>query len=300
MSIDAGSIDDLLTQTKPSNLPNSEDLNDNNSNDSADSDYGIDKEDEIESKEVEKSQEDNDESDTKQERNFDDYGNEKAAPKTYTEDEVNERINKAVRERLSRANNQSTQPTNQQQQQVQQQAQDFEYDPNSDGNWQQQLEQFVEQTFSKMTQRQAQKHQQEQERVSEAEFVDKFSSGMDRFHDFKDVVGNQPITDPMTLALRGITDPAAFIYAASKRHPAELERISKIKDPYSQMVQVGRLEERMRKRAEGTKAPRPIGRSSEDSTMNYVDKKTKEDSIEDLITKSEQKKLAKIRQLRGK
>ncbi len=39
------------------------------------------------------------------EKNVDDYGNPKAAPRTYTEDEVNEKINKAIRELKKVASN---------------------------------------------------------------------------------------------------------------------------------------------------------------------------------------------------
>jgi hypothetical protein len=297
MSTDLGNIDELLTQQKPVASQQQEQNNDNyNDDNSTDNDYSNDSNDEVKSEREQTTSRDSNETDTHEERNIDDYGNEKAASKVYTEDEVNERINKAVRERLARANHQANQQPVQQQQQNQQ----VDYNSEADGDWQQQLEQFVEQTFSKMTQKQAQKHQQEIEKAAEAEFADKFSAGMERFHDFIEVVESKPITVPMTMALRGIKDPAAFVYAASKRHPQELERISKLKDPYSQMVEVGKLEERMRKRAEGTTAPRPIGRSQEDSTMSYETKKAKEESIEDMIQKSEQKRIAKMRQLRGK
>ena len=297
MTTDTSSIDDILTQSQPIGAPSTpEQIDDNYNDETNDSDYDSVAEDKV--KDSQESKGDEHES-SNTEQNSDEYGNEKPSPRMYTEEEHREIVNKTVRERLARGNNQSNQPTNQQQ--LQQKAGDFEYDPEGEGNWQQQLEQFVEQTFTKMTQKQAQMHQQQVEQQAEAEFVDKFSSGMERFHDFRDVVSAQPITDPMTLALRGVGDPAAFIYAASKRHPGELERISKLRDPYSQMVEMGKLEERMRKKPEGTRAPRPIGRTKEDTTMQNMDKKSpKEDSIEDLIAKSEQKKIAKIRQLRGK
>ena len=61
-------------------------------------------------------------------------------------------------------------------------------------------------------------------------------------------------------------DPAAFIYAAAKTQAPELERISKLSDPYSQAVELGRLEERMRKsRASVSGAPRPIDQIKGDS-----------------------------------
>jgi len=304
MTNEVSSIDDMLTQsqnpgTTTPQAPEQESDYDNYSDNDSNIDNSNLSNSEIETSDNEDSHRDEQQENDSQTRQYDDYGNEKQGSKTYTEDEVNERINKAVRERLARANNHANQQPAQQQQ-IQQQAQGFEYNPESDGNWQQQLEAFVEQTFQKMTQKTAQRQQQEMERIAESEFLDKFSSGMERFNDFKDVVGSQPISDPMALALRGINDPAAFIYAASKRNPQELERIYKLKDPYSQMVEIGKLEERMRKRPQGTNAPRPLGRSHEDAPMKYVDKSKKEDSIEDMIHKAEQKKLEKLRKIRGK
>ena len=82
----------------------------------------------------------------KKRNDYDDYGNTKTPPRTYTEEEVNERINKAVRERLSRGDNTNQQPT---QQQVVQQAQGFEYNPDSEESWEGQLEKFVRRTVSK-------------------------------------------------------------------------------------------------------------------------------------------------------
>jgi hypothetical protein len=98
----------------------------------------------------------------------------------------------------------------------------------------------------------------------------------------------------MTLALRGMNDPAAFIYAASKREPQEIERISKLRDPYARMVEMGKLEERMRRNKPITKAPKPLGRTQEDLGIPQS-KKSKEPTIEDLIAKADAKKLANIR-----
>jgi len=236
------------------------------------------------------------EDDHKKEPDYDDYGNAKTPSKTYTEDEVNERINKAIRERLARGNNQNQQPT---QQQVAQQAQGFEYNPDSEESWEGQLEKFVEKTVSKIGQKQAQQQQQARDEAHQAEFEDKFTRGMGRFSDFREVVGSQPVTDPMTYALRGLSDPAAFIYAASKRHPQELARISQIQDPAAQIMEMGRLEERMKKSAPGTKAPKPISKTREDGSMPVKSKKT-EPSIEDLIAKSDAKRKAQLNQKRGR
>ncbi len=249
------------------------------------------KEQDEQNREDEPEDEDNIQKSTK---DTDDYGNEKPAPRTYTQDEVNEMFRKRFK------NSGQEPPTVQQQQHVQQQvANNFEYNPDSGDNWQQQLEQFVEQTVSRMSQKQMAQQESQREAQAEAQFRDKFTSGMTKFPDFYEVVSQQPVNDAMTLALRAVNDPASFIYAASKRHPAELQRISQLRDPYTQIAEMGKLEERMRKSAQGTTAPRPIGRNSEDAPIKFKEK-NKETSIEDLIASSEAKKLAKLKQRRAK
>jgi hypothetical protein len=220
---------------------------------------------------------------------LDDYGNTKGKPKVYTEEEVNERINKAIRERLARGNAGQQQA----QAQPQQPQQEFAYNPDSAENWEQQLERFVETTVSKMGQKQVQQQHQQREAEAEANFRDNFTNGMARFSDFREVVQQQPITDDMTRALRGIKDPSAFIYAASKRHPQELQRISQLQDPYSQIVEIGKLEERMRKTATLTNAPKPVGRTQDDGITKPIPKK-RDDTIEDLIAKSDAKRRAAL------
>ncbi len=237
-----------------------------------------------------------DESDNKRpEQETDDYGNEKPAARTYTEDEVNEMF----RKRYKRGAQQPEHQQYQQQPQQQQSQQQFEYNPDSGDNWQQQLEQFVEQTIDKRTQRQVSNQHQQQEMEAAAQFRDKFERGMDKFSDFYDVVSAQPVDEAMTLALRAVNDPASFIYAASKRHPQELQRISQLRDPYAKIAEMGKLEERMKKAANATKAPRPVGRSAEDAPIKYKEK-SNEPSIEQMIAKSEQKKLAMMKQRRAK
>lgn len=225
----------------------------------------------------------------------DEYGNAKPKPRTYTEEEVNERINKAMRERLARGNV-AQQPTAQQ---VQQQAKDFEYNPESADSWQTQLESFVEQTVSKMGQKQASQQHQLREQQAHAELQEKIQQGMDRYGDFRETVGSQPVSDAMTMALRGMKDPAAFIYAASKRMPQELQRIAQIPDQYAQMVEMGKLEERMRQSKPATKAPRPISRTQDDG-VTIPKAAKKEPTIEDMIAQSDAKRKAALNARRGR
>lgn len=230
----------------------------------------------------------NEESESEAQAELDDYGNEKPQPKTYTEDEVNERINKAVRDRLARMER-NQQPSADQA--IQAEKAGFEYDPDSSKDWQQQLEQFVEQTVTKMTSKKQQAEQNAREEQAHAEFEVKFHQGMSKFSDFRDVVSAQPITDAMTVATRAMKNPAAFLYAASKRHGAELQRIANIPDNYTQMVEMGRLEERMKKAKATTHAPKPVSKSRDNAAMP-ASEKNKQPTIEDLIAAADAKRLS--------
>jgi len=177
---------------------------------------------------------------------------------------------------------------------VQQAVKDFKYDSNEDVPWEKQLSDFVKQTVSSMQTDQRNEERQRQEQTAQREFAQKFSKGMERFGDFREIVGSQPIDDAMTLSLRAMNDPTAFIYAASKRHPQELERISKLQDPYARMVEMGKLEERMRKNKPTTKAPRPLGRTKEDAYTKPVAKE-KESTGDDLLAKADAKRLSIVK-----
>jgi hypothetical protein len=100
---------------------------------------------------------------------------------------------------------------------------------------------------------------QEKEIQRQTEFEQKFSIGMERYSDFRDVVGNTPPTNAMLLAIMDFDNPASFIYGASKLHPAEVKRISEITDDRIQAREIGRLHERMiKERKMVSSAPRPI------------------------------------------
>ena len=227
------------------------------------------------------------------ETEVDEYGNEK------------EPENEAIRERLARQarKHQSEIDALRAQlaeqgasRQVQQAAKDFEYNPDEGGDWQQQLASFVKQTVSSMTREQEESRTRQQEQQVQAEFEGKFRDGMSRFDDFTDVIGSLPfqITNPMTLATRGMENPAAFLYAAAKRNPGELERISKLRDPYAQMTEIGKLEERMRKNKPTTKAPRPLGRAPEDATTKPKPKE-RDTSGDDLLAKADAKRMNAVK-----
>lgn len=183
---------------------------------------------------------------------IDEYGNPVEKEKTYTEEEVQ----RMIRDRLSRGRNIEPQPT---QQQVQQDTKGFTADPNSEQPWDVQLEQFIERTLEKRQAKMTEKQWKDQQNAIQSDFESKFSSGLEKYPDFRKIVANKPITDSMMMATRNLDNPAAFIYGASKMHPQELERISRIADPYSQAAEIGRLHERMVKnRNNASNAPKPV------------------------------------------
>ncbi len=182
---------------------------------------------------------------------IDEYGNPVEKQKTYTEEEVQ----KMIRDRLSRGRH-AEQPT---QQQVQQASEDFKADPNSDESWEVQLEQFIDKTIDKRQAKQSEVQWRQQEAAKQAEFESKFSTGMNKYQDFHQVVAGKPITDAMMLATRDLENPAAFVYAASKLHAGELERISRLADGRTQAMEIGRLHERMiKERRSVSAAPKPV------------------------------------------
>lgn len=234
----------------------------------------------------------------KAETDTDDYGNTK------------ERDNDVIRERLARQAESlkrqhqaeldalRAQLTPNQQQHV---ADNFQYDENSSQSWDQQLRQFVEHTVRGMTERQQQEEARMRDMAAQREFESKFTEDMSKFSDFEEVIKSvaAPITDPMVHATRGMKNPAAFLYAAAKRAPAELQRISSIKDPYVQISEMGRLEASLRQTKPGTKAPKPLGRPQEDGHIPHSDK-PRQPSIEELIMQSDKRKLALVKQRRGR
>ena len=217
-----------------------------------------------------------------QEYELDDYGNEQKKQRMYTEEEAREMTNRAIRERLARfeKNNPAM---------AEQARQDFQYNPESGQDWEVQLEQFMERAWEKREARRIQQAQIQQEQQANMELESKIQSGVTRFGDFVDVVGTQPITDHMVKAVRGLKDPAAFLYAASKHQAPELKRISEIQDPYAQAREMGKLEERMRKTSKASsRAPRPLGRTIDDgNTKTSVER---EPSIDQRINDFAQKR----------
>ena len=154
-------------------------------------------------------------------------------------------------------------------------------------DWEAQLESFVEQTLSKREQK-FQEHQwQQQQQQQQAQFEAKFNTGAAKYADFEQVVQGKPLTPQMVIATRGMSDPAAFIYAAAKTQEAELGRISKITDPYAQAVEIGKLEERMKKARQATSnAPKPLASQKGDS----IDK-ARPRSIDDILRQEDARRL---------
>ncbi len=212
----------------------------------------------------------------------DEYGNTVKKSRMYSEEEVQ----RMIRDRISRGRHAEIQPH--QQAQVQQAAQNFQGDPNNSDSWEVQLEGFVKNTIDKISKETQTKSWQKEETERQANFEAKFTSGMEKYKDFREVAQHMPITDSMMLATREMKDPAAFIYAACKTHPEEVKRIASLTDPYHQASEIGRLEERMKKAVNMTKAAKPLSPTKSDFSNEKIVPKR---SIDDLINKHAKSKL---------
>jgi len=159
-------------------------------------------------------------------------------------------------------------------------------DDQPESDWQEQLEGFMNKAWDKREQRQSEERWRQQQQEVQAQFEIRFNEGASRYADFQEVVHGKPITPEMALATRGMSDPAAFIYAASKTQAKELERISQIRDPMSQAYEIGQLAEKMRKaRSSVSQAPRPI----EQPAGDVADKSERIRSIDDKIQMDEKR-----------
>ncbi len=177
----------------------------------------------------------------------DEYGTEISKPeKVYTKAEVEAMI----RDRVSRLK----QTESQQPDSINNQTNDI-----PEGDWEAQLESFIDQTLSKREKNIQQQEWKQKAHEDQLRFEEKFNNGVEKYPDFESVVYGKALTPQMVMATRGMSDPAAFIYAAAKTQAKELERISSITDTYAQAVEMGQLAERMRKsRSQVSKAPKPI------------------------------------------
>ena len=222
----------------------------------------------------------------KESEETDEYGNELPKARTYTEEEVQ----RMIRDRLSRGKAvEQPQPTQQQVQDANQKG--FEVDPNSADSWETQLSNFNDKWYEGKQKKEQENHWKAQEQHKQAEFEAKMGVGMQRYKDFAQVLGDKPITNAILLSARGMKDPAAFLYAAAKQAPKELERIAQITDPYQVAAEVGRLEERMRKARTTSQAPRPLTRTKSDIAVK--NNEGVKPSLDQLIQSDAKRKLGR-------
>lgn len=191
---------------------------------------------------------------------MDEYGNPVAKPKTYTEEQVQQ----MMRERLKRGQFRQEQPPRQEPPTQQAGSEGFQYNENSELSWSQQMEMFVENTMEKVSQRKTHAQQAALQRQAQEDFEAKFHVGMAKYPDFVKTMEDKLVTNDMVMAIRGLDNPAAFLYTAAKRMPAELDRISKIRDPYVQVAEMGRLHEKLSKPKPSSNSPKPLSRDRSD------------------------------------
>ncbi len=203
-----------------------------------------------ENREQDKSSDDTPSSD----ENVDEYGNAVAKKKTYTEEEVQAMIRKRVRDKHAEQPAPVQTPP----------AQPAQAD--TDESWRHELKEVIKETTQEVQAEEQRKQQERAQAQRTAEFELKFETGMAKYKDFENIVSGKPITGAMMAATGEMTDPAAFLYAACKQNPGEIERIAKLQSATAQMVEIGRLEERMKKAKLITHAPTPAKRISGDAS----------------------------------
>lgn len=221
----------------------------------------------------------------------DEYGN---TPKerTYTQTEVNEMFRRryknnpdAMQAHDEFIRSQQANPPEQQKQY-------------SEDDWEAQLRDVIIQTVKENEASERQKIEKSEQAARHAEQVAKqeaydsdFMDKASKFNDFEDVVKGK-VSEAMYHAASAASNPAAFIYAACKRAPQEVERISKIENPIVQMVEFGKLEEKMKTSKKSTKAPKPVSRTSSGKSVPY---KSSGQSIEEKIAESNERRLNGMR-----
>lgn len=220
----------------------------------------------------------------------DEYGNKVPKSKTYTEEEVQAMIRKRLKlHHEDKAQQPPYQTPHQPYQPQAQPTEDFQHDQSSEQPWEVQLENHIKQTVQKLETEKVQHQWQAEQQAVQAEFESRFTNGMSKYADFNDVVAGKPINNGIMMAARSMADPAAFIYAAAKQQPKELERIAQIRDPYVLAAEVGRLEERMKKARTVSKAPPPPTKTRGD----IADKGFAKTSLDDLIRADAKRKLGR-------
>lgn len=221
----------------------------------------------------------------------DDYGNPRATSKTYTEDEVSEIVRKRLA-RFERAQGMQQPAQPQAQQQYQNPYTTQQTAPPGDLS---DVDAFLEERLTTIQMKYVQQQETAQRQIEERAFEEKFINGAQRFNDFREIVVAQKVTDHMAQALKGIEDPSAFIYAASKRAPEELARISQMKEPYAQIVAMGKLEEKLKRSPNITSAPKPIERARGDV---YTEQNTRQMNGDELLVMDEKRRRAQAQQRR--
>lgn len=219
-----------------------------------------------------------------QEQQIDEYGNPIAKPKLYTDEEVQE----LIRKRLERQNRNQYEAKNPNQYKPAQNDQ-FNQEETNEEDWKKQLDAYLDDRLQRREQELNEKRWRETKEREQALFEQKFTSGMNKYTDFYQVIAGKPITDAMLLATKALENPAAFIYNAAKAYPNEINRIASINDPVQQAMEVGRLHEKMVKaRALASKAPEPLTPPKSDMAQVKV---VNQKSIEDRIQEYAQQKL---------
>jgi len=174
---------------------------------------------------------------------------------------TNADVQRIVQERLARAL--KNKPHQEPEQEPEQKPR---YEEPEESDWERELESLVDRRLEMIEQRKLEAQWKEQAAQEQNTFEQKFSTSMSKYNDFEETVAPLAghLNPTMAQALKGMDNPAAFIYNAAKKHKDEIIRISSMNNPYQQVIALGALEASMKKKKIASSAPAPVNRDKGD------------------------------------
>lgn len=162
-------------------------------------------------------------------------------------------------------------------------------------DWREDLRKYISTTLREEQEQINNARAREQAEREFNEMAYKFQTGATRFPDFANVVSKAGFTNEMTKAGLHFDDSAAFFYAAAKLMPAEVKRIAKLPSAERQIIELGRLDEKLRaSTANNSKkqaASRPISKVRGDG----VTKKEKSEPVGDILAAEDARRSKSLR-----
>lgn len=162
-------------------------------------------------------------------------------------------------------------------------------------DWREDLRKYISTTLREEQEQINNARAREQSEREFNEMAYKFQTGATRFPDFANVVSKAGFTNEMTKAGLHFDDSAAFFYAAAKLMPAEVKRIAKLPSAERQIIELGRLDEKLRasttNNSKKQAASRPISKVRGDG----VTEKEKSEPVGDILAAEDARRSKSLR-----